>query len=162
MRQMAGNEGQGVMKTNAFFEDFAVGDRWSTAGHTLTEGAIIDFAFRYDPQPFHIDLEAAQASIYGGLIASGFQTLAVTFRLVQQTAVLTNNIGGRGLDELRWPQAVRPGDTLRVEVEVVETRRSSLPDRGNLRLRYVTTNQRGETVLTATFLHVMKCRESAP
>ena len=150
------------MKTGAFFEEFAVGDRWQTAGYTFTESGILDFAFRYDPQPFHIDLEAAKQSIYGGLIASGFQTLSVCFRLVHQTAVLTQNIGGRGLDELRWPQAVRPGDTIRVEVEVLEARRSSLPARGNLRLRYVATNQRGETVLTANLLHVIKCRDENP
>lgn len=146
-------------KPHAFFEDFAVGDRWTTGGHTLTESAIVDFAFRYDPQPFHIDLEAARESIYGGLIASGFQTLSVCFRLVWQTGVLSNNIGGRGLDMLRWPRAVRPGDTLHVEVEVLAAERSSRPDRGNLRLRYTGINQRGETVLVAELLHVVRCRQ---
>ena len=146
------------MKPGAFFEDFAVGDRCTTPGYTFTEAAIQDFAFRYDPQPFHLDFETAKESMYGGLIASGFQTLAVCFRLVYQTGVLVNNIGGRGLDELRWPRAVRPGDTIRVEAEVVSAQLSSRPDRGNLLLRYTATNQRGETVLTATFLHVIRCR----
>lgn len=146
------------MKPGAFFEDFATGARWRTGGYTFTEAAIQEFAFRYDPQPFHIDVEAAAASMYGGLIASGFQTLSVCFRLVYQTGVLVNNIGGRGLDELRWPLAVRPGDTIHVDVEVVSAKLSSRPDRGNLLLRYVASNQRAETVLTATFLHVVRCR----
>ena len=146
------------IKPGALFEDFAPGIRWRTPGYTFTEAAIQEFAFRYDPQPFHIDLEAAKQSMYGGLIASGFQTLAICFRLVHQTGVLVNNIGGRGLDELRWPLAVRPGDTIRVEVEVVSAKPSSRPDRGNLLLKYTATNQRGETVLTASFLHVVRCR----
>ena len=155
---MSGGMSGREIKPGAFFEDFAVGDRWRTPGYTFTEAAIRDFAFQYDPQPFHIDSEAAQSSMYEGLIASGFQTLGVAFRLVYQTGVLVNNIGGRGLDELRWPRAVRPGDTIRVEAEVVAAKLSSRPDRGNLTLKYTATNQRGETVLTASFLHVMRCR----
>ncbi len=150
-----------MIRPGAFFEDFAVGDRWETGGYTFTEAEIVDFAFRYDPQPFHIDVEAAKASIYGGLIASGFQTLSVCFRLVWQTAVLSNNMGGRGLDELRWPRAVRPGDTVHVVVEVLAAEPSSRADRGNLRLRYTGLNQRGETVLEATLLHVVRRRPPA-
>ena len=147
------------MTSPLFFEDFAVGQSWTSAGYTFTEAAIQDFAFRYDPQPFHIDAEAGRESLYGSLIASGFQTLAVTFRLAYQTGVLVNNIGGRGLDEVRWPRAVRPGDTVRVTFGVASAKRSSRPDRGNLALDYTTLNQAGETVLTAKFLHVIRCRD---
>lgn len=147
------------MKPGAFFEDFAVGDRWRTGGFTFTEAAIVDFAFQYDPQPFHIDIEAANASMWEGLIASGFHTLAVCFRLVYQSGVLVaNNVGGKGLDELRWHRPVRPGDTLSVEVEVIAARPSSRPDRGNLHLRYRALNQRGETVMTAVLLHLVRRR----
>ena len=146
------------MKAGGFFEDFAVGDRWTTAGYTFLEATVQEFAFRYDPQPFHIDAEAAKESMYGGLIASGFHTLSVCFRLVYQTGVLANNIGGRGLDEVRWPRAVRPGDTIRVAVEVVSAQLSSRPDRGNLLLSYTATNQNGEPVLTTRLLHVVRCR----
>ncbi|HUN48014.1 MAG TPA: MaoC/PaaZ C-terminal domain-containing protein, partial [Stellaceae bacterium] len=73
--------------TDLYFDDFAVGQRFTTHGITLTESLIIDFAMRYDPQPFHIDVEAAKASNFGGLIASGFQTIALGFRMVLETGV---------------------------------------------------------------------------
>ncbi|MFN4089255.1 MAG: MaoC family dehydratase [Alphaproteobacteria bacterium] len=144
----------------AFFEDFVVGGRWTTGGYTFTEADAVDFAFRYDPQPFHIDAEAARASLWGGLIVSGFHTLAVAFRLVYQSGPLNpNNVGGKGMDAVRWHRAVRPGDTIRVTVEVVSATRSArMPDRGTVVLRYAAANQRDETVLTADLLHVVACR----
>ena len=146
-----------------FFEDVSVGDRWVSPGYTFTEGDVVDFALRYDPQPFHIDRAHAETeSIYGGLIASGFHTLAICFRLVHMTGVFAgSNIGGRGLDELRWPRAVRPGDTVRVAFEVLEARTSSRPDRGNVTVAWTATNQEGETVLTARLLHVLARRPQA-
>lgn len=136
--------------TGPYFEDFAPGRVFRTAGATLSEAQIIDFALMYDPQPFHIDREAAERSIYGGLIASGFQTIAIVFRLFAQTGVLAPaNIGGSGLDEVRWYLPVRPGDTLRAEVEVMNRRASSSrPDRGWVRVTYRGFNQHGELVLS--------------
>ncbi|MGE5201550.1 MAG: MaoC family dehydratase [Acidobacteriota bacterium] len=138
--------------TDHYFEDFAVGDRFKTRGVTLTESMIVDFALRHDPQPFHIDIEAAKASIYGGLIASGFQTLALGFRMVLETGVFrAASMGSPGFDELRWLRPVRPGDTLHTEFEVLETKpSSSKPDRGIARIKYWIKNQSGEDVITFT------------
>ena len=131
--------------TDLYFDDFEIGQRFVTRGITLTESLIIDFAMRYDPQPFHIDVEAAKASNYGGLIASGFQTMALGFRMVLETGIFrASSMGSPGLDELRWLRPVRPGDTLHTELEVAEKRPStSKPDRGILRVKYQVKNQGG-------------------
>jgi acyl dehydratase len=143
-----------------YFEDFRVGDRIETAGATLTESHMIDFALHYDPQPFHIDNVAAQRSIYGGLIGSGFLTLAISFRLFLQSGALGDaNLGGPGFDEIRFTKPVRPGDTLHVVVEVEATRPSaSKPDRGILTLRYRTYNQHGEEVMNLVCPHLVRRR----
>lgn len=140
-----------------WLDDLTPGMRITTGGLTFTEAGIIDFAYQHDPQPFHIDVVAAAASPYGGLIASGFQTLAVTFRLVLQTGVFEkSSIGSPGADELRWLQPVRPGDTIHAVAEVLEVRSSaSKPDRGIARLRYEAVNQRGEPVLRCEVLHLL-------
>ena len=93
------------MATGKYFDDLSIGDVFETGGITLTQGAIIDFALVHDPQPFHVDAVAASDSIFGGIVASGFQTVALTFRLFYNTGVLTGtNLGGHGMDELarRW------------------------------------------------------------
>jgi len=133
-----------------YFEDFKVGDEIVSPGTTLTEGQIIDFALQFDPQPFHMDVTAASQSIFGGLVASGFHTAALSFRLFSQTGALTDgSIGSPGLDELRWLKPVRPGDTIHVKATVLETRRStSKPDRGVVKMSYTTLNQHGEPVMT--------------
>jgi acyl dehydratase len=144
-----------------FFEDFTPGRVFDTPGITLTEAAIIEFAARYDPQPFHLDREAAGRSIFEGLVASGFHTLCLSFRLFTQLAVLTNNLGGPGLDDVRWHKPVRPGDTIRCRVTVAERRESSSkPDRGIITWRFETFNQRDEVVMTAFSLSFMKRREA--
>ena len=147
-----------------YFEDFAPGRQFHTEGVTVTEGQIIDFALAFDPQPFHLDAEAARSTIYGGLIASGFQTMALTFRLFVQTRALTAcSLGSPGVDELRWLRPVRPGDTLRARVRVVEQRPSgSKPDRGIVRLAWTTVNQRDEPVLTMTSMQLVRRRAPAP
>lgn len=146
--------------TNRYLDDLSVGDRFISGGLTLTEAEIIDFAFRYDPQPFHLDVNAAAESPYGGLIASGFQSIALCFRLFIQSAIFKeSSIGSPGLDEVRWLAPVRPGDTLHSEVEVLEVRPStSKPDRGIARLRYAAVNQRGETVLSFIGNNLLKRR----
>ena len=93
-----------------YLDDLFPGQHFRTPGITLTEAEIIDFAWRYDPQPFHLDVNAAAESPYGGLIASGFQSLALCFRLFIQTGILAeSSLGSPGLDELRWLAPVRPG-----------------------------------------------------
>ncbi|HEY0834047.1 MAG TPA: MaoC family dehydratase [Azospirillum sp.] len=141
------------------FEDFRVGDVIETEGVTVTDSQIIDFALRFDPQPFHMDVEAAAQGAFGGLIASGFHTLSLSFRLFRDTGVLTGtSLGSGGGDELRWLRPVRPGDTLRVRVEVTEVSPSRREDRGNVSLAYTTLNQRGEAVITVTFRHIIARR----
>ena len=146
--------------TNRYLDDLSVGDRFISGGLTLTEAEIIDFAFRYDPQPFHLDVNAAAQSPYGGLIASGCQSIALCFRLFIQSGIFKeSSIGSPGLDEVRWLAPVRPGDTLHSEVEVLEVRpSSSKPDRGIARLRYAAVNQRGETVLSFIGNNLLKRR----
>lgn len=141
-----------------YFDDFAIGERFVTPGITLTESEIIDFALRYDPQPFHLDAQAASQSLYGGLIGSGFQTLALSFRLFIQSGVLSAcSMGSPGIDELRWLAPVRPGDTVHTEVEVVDSKPSrSKPDRGMLRMRYAVLNQHGDIVLSYFINHLLK------
>ncbi|AWK89054.1 MaoC family dehydratase [Azospirillum thermophilum] len=142
-----------------YFEEFRVGDVIETEGATLTESMIMDFAQRYDPQPFHMDAVAAAEGPFGGIIASGFQTLALTFRLFRDTGAITGtSLGGSGADELRWLRPVRPGDTLRVRVEVREATPSRRGDRGTVRLFYTALNQRGEEVMTVTMNHLIAAR----
>ena len=143
--------------TDHYFEDFKKGERFVSGGMTLTEAGIIEFARQWDPQPFHIDAEFAKKWQYGGLIASGLQTMCVTLRLWLDMGVLKAcSLGSPGLGETQFPRPVRPGDTLRVVTDIVELRASqSKPDRGICRLRQVTINQRGEHVMeqeTTVFL----------
>ncbi len=146
-----------------YFEDFQIGERFSSPGATLSESQILDFAMSYDPQPFHLDMEAAAESSYGGLIASGFQTLALGFRMFYQANVINAcSLGSPGMDELRWLAPVRPGDTLHTEVEVVAKRESrSRPDRGTLTMAYEIKTQTGEIVMTFTGIHILRCRPDA-
>lgn len=145
-----------------YFEDFKPGDRFESATLTMTEALIIEYARFYDPQPFHTDPEAARATVYGGLIASGLQTIGLSFKLFFETGVLSAcSLGSPGLDEIRWRAPVRPGDTLRVVAEVLDTRpSSSKPDRGIVKILYTTLNQQGETV--TTLIGNQLCRRRPP
>ncbi|MEM7223882.1 MAG: MaoC family dehydratase [Pseudomonadota bacterium] len=133
-----------------YFEDFTAGNIFESRGVTLSESQILDFALTYDPQPFHIERPAAEASPYGGLIASGFQTLALGFRMFYQENIINAcSIGSPGMDELRWLAPVRPGDTLYSVAEVLETRPSrSKPDRGSMTVGFTIKNQEGDAVMT--------------
>jgi acyl dehydratase len=148
------------MVPDLHFEDFTVGQRFRTRGATLSEPQILQFGWEHDPQPFHIDVEAARDGPYGGIIASGFHTLLVTFRLIYQERIINaGSMGAGGMDELRWLQPVRPGDTITVEGEVIETRASSSrPDRGFVTIAYVVTNQRGEPVMSFKTPHIIRRR----
>jgi acyl dehydratase len=130
-----------------YFEDLQPGARFESDWLQVNEKQLIEFAHKFDPQMFHLDRKTAERSIFKGLVASGWHTAAMTMRLFVQTLNFAHGAIGLGVDELRWPQAVRPGDALRVETEIVEARLSrSKPRHGIIRLRNVTTNQRGEVV----------------
>lgn len=143
-----------------YLEDFTVGRRFETGGLTITESEIINFAFQYDPQPFHLELPAAETGPFSGMAASGFHTLGVTFRLwIQTGAFRACSLGAIGIDEVRWLLPVRPGDTVRVLAEVLEARpSSSKPDRGIARIKYTTINQKSEPVMTMIGIHILKRR----
>jgi acyl dehydratase len=133
-----------------FFEDFRPGEITETGSVSVSKEEILAFARQFDPQPFHIDEEAARQSPYGGLIASGWHTASLCMRLI--VALLgpgSGSLGSPGVDELRWLKPVRPGDELTVRVEVLESVPSrSKPDRGLVKLRYTMHNQNGEDVMT--------------
>jgi acyl dehydratase len=132
-----------------FFEDVKKGDRFKSETYKVTEEQITSFAREFDPQPFHLDATVADRTMFGGLIASGWHTAAITMRLFVQTLNFVEGAIGLGVDELRWPNAVKPNDVLQVETEIVDLRESrSKPTHGVVRLRYVTTNQRSEIVQT--------------
>src|SRR3954453_11804376 len=133
-------------------EDLKPGDRYAGGPLTLSEGELLEFAGRYDPQPFHLDADAAKDSVFGGLAASGWHTAALTMRmLVDGETRLAGGFIGVGIEELAWPQATRPGDVLRVESEVLEVRPSTKrPDRGTVRIRTLTYNQKDEVVQRMT------------
>ena len=132
-----------------YFDDLTQGDRFKSATYEVTEEQIISFAREFDPQPFHLDAAVADQTMFKGLIASGWHTAAITMRLFVQTLNFSEGAIGLGVDELRWPNAVRPGDVLQVETEIIDLRVSrSKPSHGVVRLRNVTVNQRGEIVQT--------------
>ena len=143
-----------------YFEDIAVGDKTISESRTVTKEEILDFAHKYDPQPFHIDEEAAKKSIYGGLIASGWHTASTLMRLLVDN--MTNNragLGSPGFDDLRWILPIRPSDSLRYESTVIEARKSeSRPDMGIERAEIKLFNQNDEVVLSMKSIGMVKTR----
>src|SRR5438132_3579002 len=132
-----------------YFEDLKAGDRFKSGTYKVTEEQIVSFAREFDPQPFHLDSAVARQTMFESLVASGWHTAAITMRLFVQTLNFAEGAIGLGVDELRWPNAVRPGDVLQVETEIVDLRESrSKPSHGIVRIRNMTTNQRGEVVQT--------------
>ena len=132
-----------------YLEDLKVGDRFKSEPLKVTEKQVIEFAHKFDPQMFHLNCKSAERTIFKGLVASGWHTAAMTMLLFVQTLNLAEGAIGLGVDKLRWPNVVRPGDVLTVETKILRLRRSrSRPNYGIIRLRNVTTNQRGETVQT--------------
>jgi acyl dehydratase len=133
-----------------YFEDLKVGDRYLSEPYEVSESAILNFALEFDVQAFHLDHEAAEKSVFQGLAASGWHTAAIAMRLFTTGPLqFVGGAIGLGVDELRWPAAVRPGDTLRLETEILEMRPSkSKPGQGLIRIRNLATNQRGEVVLS--------------
>lgn len=133
-----------------YLEDFTVGQVFTYPPHTVSEDEIIAFARAYDPQPFHLDKEAAKQSLFGGLCASGWHTAGMMMRILVDNMIgKYASMGSPGVDQLRWVKPVFPGDTLQLSGEVLEVRPSqSKPDRGVITSRYEMKNQKGETVLT--------------
>jgi acyl dehydratase len=149
---------------NRWLEDYLPGETYTYGRATLDEASIIEFASRYDPQAFHVDPVAAASSAYGGLIASGWQTMAETMRmLVDHVISPASSLGSPGCDELRWLKPVRPGDALAVRFEILANRRSrSKPDRGLVSNQIAVLNQRDEVVMTLQTVLLLRARHPAP
>jgi acyl dehydratase len=146
--------------TELYLEDLHAGDRFGSDTIEMTKESIFEFARQFDPQPFHLDEKAAEESIFKQLTASGWHTAAMSMRLfVTGRFKPVGGSIGLAVDELRWPQPVRPGDVLKVETEILDVRKSrSKPDRGIIRIRNVTTNQRDEIVQTFTAMVMVRRR----
>jgi acyl dehydratase len=131
-----------------FLEDFAAGQKFGSGRVRVDAEQVTRFAAEFDPQPFHLDEQAAERSIFRGLAASGWHTAALTMRLLVESELRpAGGIVGAGFDEFRWPRPVRPGDELRLEIEVLEVRASkSRPEQGLVKIRTTTLNQHGEPV----------------
>ena len=134
-----------------YLEDFAVGQRFTSADHALDADQIKAFARQFDPQPFHLDETAAAQSFFKGLAASGWHTASITMSLLVKSGMpIAGGLIGAGA-EIAWPRPTRPGDVLTVESEVMAVTRSrSKPDRGFITLKSETKNQRGEIVQVLT------------
>jgi acyl dehydratase len=134
----------------AFLEDLAPGQVFTSDARAVVDaGAIKRFAGEFDPQPFHLDEAGARPTFFKKLVASGWHTTAVTMQLVVKTLPLSHGVIGNGVDELRWPRPVKPGDTLRLHCEVIEVTPSKLdPSRGTVRVRMMTLNQHDQPVQT--------------
>jgi acyl dehydratase len=132
-----------------FLEDLVAGQRFRTGTVTVDPERVRAFASEFDPQPFHLDSAAGSSSIFGSLVASGWHTAAMTMRLMVDSDMrVAGGLVGVGVEQIRWPRPVLPGDTLRVEVEVLEVRPSrSNPSRGLVRFKSQTLNQDDEVVM---------------
>lgn len=133
-----------------YWEDFVVGETAELGEHTFSAEEIVEFARKYDPQPFHVDPAAAAAGVFGGLIASGWHTCAVAMRILCDSYINRSiSLGSPGVDSIRWLKPVRPGDTLTYRRVVLESRASgSRPNAGLVKSRTEALNQRGELVLS--------------
>jgi len=138
------------MSVELFWEDFRVGDTAPIGERTVERDEVIAFARAYDPQPFHIDEAAAEQSVFKGLIASGWHTVAMTMRMMCDSYLNRSaSLGSPGVDNVRWLKPVRPGDTLKGRRVVLETRASqSRPDMGVVKMRWEVFNQHDELVMT--------------
>ena len=145
-----------------YFEDYSSGATYDCGEVSVDEAQILAFAKSFDPQPMHVDLDAAARGPFGGVIASGWHTAALVMRqLVDHYLSAEAGLASPGIDKLRWPNPVRPGDTLRVRATVAEKRLSnSRPDRGILNTKIEAVNQDGQTVMTATAVNFMLVRPS--
>ncbi len=149
--------------TKLYWEDFDVGHESTYGGHTVTREEIIEFGLEFDPQPFHIDAEAAANSPYSGLIASGWQTAALFMRmLVDNVLSHSASMGSPGVESLRWKRPVYAGDTLHAHTLVLEKRASkSRPDMGLVKNRFEVVNQNDEPVLEMISMGMFQRRPEA-
>lgn len=145
---------------NRYFEDYIPGKRYEFGEIAVSEAEIIEFAQRFDPQPIHMDPEAAAKTPFGGLIASGWHTGSLMMRLFADHYLSrVASLASPGIDEIRWHRPVRPGDRLTVRVLVIDAHRSrTKPDRGMVRSKVEVVNQSGDTVMSMILMNFLRCR----
>jgi acyl dehydratase len=146
-----------------YFEDLVVGTETDFGSYEVTREEVLDFARKYDPQPFHLSDEAAARTHFGRIAASGWHTAAMTMAVIARYVVAHEQagLGSPGIDELRWKKPVYPGDTLHVRGEILETTPSrSKPEMGSFRTQTIVTNQNGETVMTFVSIVLIRRRPS--
>ncbi len=151
------------MSAKIYWEDFKVGEVSEMGRRTVTKGEVIEFAQQFDPQSFHVDEAAAQQSMYGGLIASGWHTVAMVMRMMCDNYLLDSaSLGSPGVDHVKWLKPVRPGDTIRAMRTVLESRRSaSKPDVGIVKTLWEVFNQHDERGMTMEGYGMFKVRGAA-
>jgi acyl dehydratase len=151
------------MANELYFEDFYIGQKFDSVGTIkVTAEEIKDFSQKYDPQPFHLDEAAGEGSFFKGLAASGWLTAAIVMRLRVESLKVFGGMIGAGVEEMRWTEPVRPGDTIRTEIEVVGVRTSqSRKNYGIVRTRTLAYNQRNEVVLRSTVNFLAPLRSPA-
>ena len=147
-------------RPDRYFEDYRIGERVEFGSYRMTEEQIVAFARDFDPQPFHVDKDAARQSVYGGLVASGWHTASAMMRMMVDHFISPKtSMGSPGMDEIRWLKPVRPGDTLRVRVTILSAKRStSKPDRGVIDQRVEVINQHGDVVMASKGIGMYRCR----
>ena len=140
-----------MQQVERYLEDFEMGQTFNSGRLKIDRERIKSFAAEFDPQPFHLDEDAARDTMFGGLAASGWHTAAITMKLLVESDLKpAGGIVGAGFDEFRWPLPVRPGDELHVESEILGVRPSkSRPEQGLIKVRTTTLNQNGEAVQVA-------------
>ena len=150
------------MHQDLYFEDLHPGMKFaSNRSYRVTTEEIKEFAEQYDPQPFHLDEAAGESSFFKGLAASGWLTAAIVMRLRVESIHIAGGMIGAGVEEIRWMQAVRPGDSLRTEAEILNVRHSnSRPQYGIVRSRTVVFNQRDEIVMRSIVNFLAPLRET--
>ena len=148
------------MSQDRWFEDYVPGAVHDLGSVVVDEQEVIAFARQFDPQPFHLDKERAEESVFGGLIASGWHTACMAMRLIVDHYLSeASSEGSPGIDELRWLRPVRPGDQLTVRITILDARRSrSRPERGIVRSQIDTLNQDGKVVMHLTSSIFIRCR----
>jgi len=151
-----------MTKNSFYLEDLAVGQKLTSGKSLVDEISILDFASQFDPQPFHTNVELAKNSFFKSLVASGWHTAGITMRLlVESNLKPAGGLIGAGIDQLRWPIPVYPGDELSLDIEIIDIRRSeSKPDNGIIKVKILTKNQTNQIVMSYVVTLVMKSKNS--
>lgn len=153
------------MTTLRYFEDFKVGEEWTLPGRQISRAEIIAFASEYDPQPFHLDEDAARASLLGGLSASGWHSCCLVMRIISDNLMAQAHfLGAPGIEEVRWQAPLRPGDVISVRATILETRISrSRAELGFVKFRFELCNARGDvlTILTVSPMFARRTSKDA-